>query len=169
MSTEARPFWRRTRAILAVELLALVVLVALVVWGIISSRTPPGPPILSVGTVWARATPPGATTGAVYLDIANDGGTADALVGAETPAAASVMVHRTDVTDNIATMTELGNGIAVPAGGNASLSPGGNHLMLSSLPGPLVEGTTFPITLRFNSGATISATATVRGVAATGP
>lgn len=169
MSTEAKPLWRRSRAILAIELLALAALVIAVVWGITASRAPAGPAILSVGTAWARATPPGAQAAAVYFDIANDGGTADVLVGAETPAAGSVMVHRTEVTNDIVTMAELGDGIAVPAGGNASLSPGSNHLMLSSLPGPLVQGTTFPITLRFGSGATIAAVVTVVGAAATGP
>ncbi|MCW5715986.1 MAG: copper chaperone PCu(A)C [Bauldia sp.] len=169
MSTDARPLWRRTRAILAIEIAALVVLVVLVVLGVSGSRTPAGPPVLSVGSVWARATPPGAATASVYLEITNDGGTGDVIVGADTPAAGSVMVHQTEVTDNIATMTELGNGIAIPAGGSVSLSPGGNHLMLSSLPGPLVEGTTFPISLRFGSGATISTTVTVLGAAATGP
>jgi len=169
MSTEARPLRQRARAILAIEVAALVVLAILVVVGVSASRAPAGPPILSIGTVWARATPPGITTASVYFDIANDGGTADVLVGAETPAAGSVMVHRTDVTDNIATMAEVSAGVRVPANGTASLSPGGNHLMLSDLPAPLAEGSTFPITLRFSSGATIAATITVLGAAATGP
>jgi copper(I)-binding protein len=169
MSTEAKPLWRRSRAILAVELAVLAVLAAVVVWSIVANRAPAGPAVLSAGAVWARATPPGAATAAVYLVITNDGGTADVLVGAETPAAANVMVHRTAIANDIATMTELGDGIAVPAGGTAALAPGGNHLMLSSLPGPLIEGTTFPITLRFESGATIAAEVPVLGAAATGP
>lgn len=40
-------------------------------------------------------------------------------------------------------------GFVVPAGGEASLAPGGLHLMLVNLKGRLFEGTTFPMTLVF--------------------
>lgn len=46
-----------------------------------------------VTKAWARATPPGATTGAVYLTIESKGATADRLLTITSPAAGSAMLQ----------------------------------------------------------------------------
>ena len=48
-------------------------------------------------------------------------------------------------------------GPPVPAGGRATFSPGGYHLMLMGLTRPLKAGDAVPVTLTFASGAKVSA------------
>ncbi|MEP7183280.1 MAG: copper chaperone PCu(A)C, partial [Betaproteobacteria bacterium] len=48
---------------------------------------------LTIDHPYARATPPGAKSGAAYLTVGNKGATADKLVDASTPAAKFVEIH----------------------------------------------------------------------------
>ena len=54
------------------------------------------------------------------------------------------------------TMTDTSR-IAVPAGGQATLQPGGDHVMLTALEQPLEAGTTVDLTFTFSSGTTLEA------------
>ncbi|MEG8019573.1 copper chaperone PCu(A)C [Sphingomonas sp. LR55] len=49
-------------------------------------------------------------------------------------------------------MRQLVDGLAVPAGGTATLAPSGNHIMLIGLKSPLKAGERVPATLRFARG-----------------
>ena len=116
---------------------------------------------------WARATPPGLTVGAAYLTLT--GGTkADRLVGASTPRANMVQVHVTVESNGVAGMREA-DGIDVPAGRIVVLGPGGAHLMLMGLDGPLVAGQQLPLTLEFEHAGRIDIVATVRPADDPGP
>lgn len=117
---------------------------------------------------WARATPPGATVGAGYLEIRNTGRSADRLVGASTPAAAMVQVHEIRVADGEMQMREVGV-LEIPAGGSVRLEPGGLHLMLMDLTAPLVTGTTVPVTLEFDVAGRIPVELAVAPPGAPGP
>lgn len=169
MTSSDRPLWQNRRTLLRLEVLALLVLAAVVVAFVIANRTPAGPPVISVSDIWVRATAPGAANGAVYLTIGNEGGRTDYLVSAETPVAAAVVIHQTNIANDVATMTEMTNGVAVGVNADAVFAPGGSHLMLTGLAGPLVEGTTFPITLVFGTAGRLEATVSVRGISAAGP
>ena len=50
---------------------------------------------------------------------------------------------------NVMQMRKLKDGLEIPAGGSAELSPGGTHLMLIDLSAPLKEGDMVPVTLDF--------------------
>ena len=160
---------QRRALVFGAEALVLGVIAWLVIAGVVANRTPAGPPVIAVSDVWARATPPGATTGAVYFTIANTGGTADALVRATTSAAGSIIIHRTNVVDDRATMEAMPGGLAADRGGETVLEPGGAHLMLVDLTAPLVEGTAIPVTLDFVEAGRIEVEAIVLGVGAMGP
>jgi copper(I)-binding protein len=161
---------RQRRALVyGVEALVLGVIAWLVVAGVVANRAPAGPPVIAVSDVWARATPPGATTGAVYLTIANTGGTADTLVRASTSVAGSVVIHRTSVAEDRATMEAMPGGLAAGHDSETVLAPGGAHLMLVDLVAPLVEGTIVPVTLDFVAAGRIVVEAIVLGVGAMGP
>lgn len=107
---------------------------------------------LEVRDAWARATPPGAGVAAVYLTIVG-GDVADRLVGAKTDRAAMTQVHSVTEMDGMARMREAG-GVDVPPRASVLLAPGGLHLMLMDLTGPLVAGQPFVVTLTFERSGT---------------
>jgi copper(I)-binding protein len=119
---------------------------------------------------WARATPPGAPTGAAYLTIMNHGPEADVLVAASSPAAERVEFHETTMNGGVMRMRPATNGVAVPAHGTIVLKPdGGYHLMLSGLKAPLRSGTMLPVTLRFAKAGPIDVVFAVEPIGARGP
>jgi copper(I)-binding protein len=103
-----------------------------------------------VSGAWARATPPGATVGAIYLRI-EGGAEADRLIGAATVRAARVEFHGTGEIDGVVRMRATA-AIEVPAGRQIELAPQGPHLMLLGLTAPLRAGERLPLTLRFERG-----------------
>jgi periplasmic copper chaperone A len=103
---------------------------------------------------WTRPAPAGATGGG-FLVIRNGGSTPVTLVSARTPAARSVSLHQTTVTGGIARMSALPRGLTVAAGATTALAPGGYHLMLEGLTGPLIAGGRAPLTLVFSNGQTV--------------
>lgn len=119
-------------------------------------------PSMKVEGAWARATPPGAATGAIYLTVVNDSASTDRLVGASTPAAAKAEPHAMSMKGGIMTMRPAKDGLAVPARGVLMLAPSGDHLMLTGLKGPLKTGAKIPLTLRFASATLIKVEIPVR-------
>ncbi len=98
---------------------------------------------------YARASRPGAPAGAAFMTIRNAGTSADRLVAARSPAAATVQIH-THVDDGgIMRMQEVEGGIPIPAGGAHALSRGGDHVMLMGVTQELVDGQAVPLTLVF--------------------
>lgn len=126
------------------------------------------PPALT--DAWVRATPPGARTAAAYLTIAN-AGEADRLLGATTPAARSVEVHAHTTEGGMQRMVRLPE-LALPAGETVRLVPGGPHLMLIDITGPLAAGAHVTLSLQFAAAGTHVVEAPVidaRGDAAPAP
>jgi copper(I)-binding protein len=108
---------------------------------------------LTITGAWVRATPPGARTAAAYLTIANDGA-ADTLLGAATPSARTVEVHTHVAEGGLQRMVELKE-LTLPPAQAVVLEPGGQHLMLIDLAGPLAAGTNVALSLRFAAAGTI--------------
>ena len=100
-----------------------------------------------VTDAWCRPTPSGARAGACYVTLTAR--TADRLVGIATPAAATTQIHDMTTTGGVMRMSEMTGGLPLPAGEAVTLAPGGRHLMLTGLTGPLVEGTRVTLTLDF--------------------
>lgn len=106
---------------------------------------------LRVDHPYATPTPPGAANGAAYLrGIRNTGDQADRLVGASTPVAHNVEIHRSVIdAQNVMRMRAI-DGIDIPPKAELQLRHGGeHHLMLIGLRQPLKDGERFPMTLRF--------------------
>ncbi|MBD8548581.1 copper chaperone PCu(A)C [Sphingomonas sp. CFBP 8760] len=104
---------------------------------------------ITAAGAWSRATSSRASIGAGYVTVRNTGAQADRLVSATSPRAAKVEIHTMSLDDGIMRMRPLPNGLEVPAGGEALLAPGGNHIMLIGLKSPLKAGERVPATLRF--------------------
>jgi len=61
------------------------------------------------------------------------------------------------------------DGLAIPAGQPVTLKPGGEHIMLMGLNGPLREGQSFPLTLTFEKAGAREVTVAVEKAGAAGP
>jgi copper(I)-binding protein len=96
-----------------------------------------------------RATPGDAKVGAGYFAVRNIGPTPDRLVAIESPAAGRVEIHALGAENGIASMPERTDGLPVPAGVEATLSPGSNHVIFVDLKTPFRTGETVPETLIF--------------------
>ena len=119
---------------------------------------------LRVSSAWARATPPGAQVGAVYLRI--DGAAApDRLLGGSSPRARSVGLHEVEVVSGVSRMRPR-DGLDIPAGARVELAPQGLHLMLVGLETPLRAGETVPLTLRFERAGEVTIRIEVRATTA---
>lgn len=110
---------------------------------------------LLIHHVWARATPPSAKTGAVYLAITNSGASLDVLREISTPVAASAMIHRTTLENGVMKMSHVMS-LEIPAGTTVEFAPGGYHAMLMGLTAPLMTGSGFDITLRFEKAGEVT-------------
>jgi len=122
------------------------------------------PPV--VEDAWARATPPAAKTGAVYLALTAD--TDDRLVGAASPAAREVQIHTHVAEGGMSRMVQLPE-LALPRGSRVQLEPGGLHLMLIDLARPLVAGESIEVTLNLASGDRVELAVPVLDARAAGP
>ena len=116
---------------------------------------------------WARATPPGASTGAVYMTLTSPAG--DKLTGASSPVADGTSVHEMRMAGNVMQMRAVKGGLALPAGEPVTLAPGGYHLMLEGLKGPLKPGGAVPIHLTFQKAPPLDVTVQVQPIGAAGP
>ena len=121
---------------------------------------------ISVEHVWARASAGKATTGATYLTV-TDNGRPDSLVGASTPIAATAELHET-INDNGVMKMRPVPALALQPGKPVTFMPGGFHIMLTGLKGPLKAGGSFPLTLTFEHSQPITVTANVEAVGGAG-
>lgn len=117
---------------------------------------------ISVSNAWVRQPPPSAQVAAGYMQIANHGPGDDRLVTVETDAATRVEIHEMDEVDGIMRMRELSGGLAVPAGAQVDLVPGGYHLMLMQPREGLEAGQQVEATLVFEAAGRMDVTFEVR-------
>lgn len=122
---------------------------------------------VKVENAWARATPAGASTAAIYLTV--EAPTADKLVSVATPAAQEAELHTMSMENGVMKMRALPGGIDLPAGQKVTLKPGGMHIMLSALTGPLKEGESVPLTLTFAKSGAQQISVPVEKIGAMGP
>ena len=113
---------------------------------------------IQVEQPYVRAVPPGQPNSAAFMTLHNQGREGNALVGASSPAAEVVELHTHIIEEGMMKMRRVAQ-IELPARGAAVLKPGGLHIMLIGLKGPLTPGQTIPLTLKFADGSesTISA------------
>lgn len=119
---------------------------------------------IEIGHPWARATPSGATTGAVYMTLKNQTSSGDRLTGGSSPVADTVQIHEMKVENGVMHMRELPNGLAVPAKGSVTLKPGSYHVMLIGLKQPLKKGEHFPLALTFEKAGSVAVDVRVEGI-----
>lgn len=121
---------------------------------------------LRIEAPWTRAALEG-RQGAGFMTIRNTGAAADRLVSASSPVAGRVELH-THIRDGDVMRMRPVQDIPVPAGGSATLAPGGLHLMFMGLNRALVAGETIPVTLRFAEAGEVTVQLRVQAAGARG-
>lgn len=124
---------------------------------------------LEISGAFSRATLPNAPVGAGYLTITNTGASDDRLVSATSPAAGMAQIHAMKMEGDVMKMTELPDGLAIPAGGSVTLAPGGFHIMFMDLKRAFTEGGTIPVTLTFENAGTVDIELAVGAINADAP
>jgi hypothetical protein len=112
-------------------------------------------PPVAVTQAWSRPAAAG-MTGAGFLTLINRGKAAQSVVGAESPLARRVEIHRSSMDGGIMRM-RAETRVAVPAGGQVTFAPGGLHLMLVGLNRSLNIGDRVPVTLALAGGGKVKA------------
>lgn len=123
---------------------------------------------LRIADPWARATPGKARTGAAYVTISNRGETVDKVIALSTPAARKAELHAHQMQDNVMRMRRVG-ALEVRPGEPSIMRPGGLHIMLKGLRGPLRRGGSFDLTLTFERAGAVTVQVEVLGIGAMGP
>lgn len=128
-----------------------------------ATDTTTAPAAITVSAIDAKAfaTAPGATTGAVFLTLINNGTETDKLVGASTDVASTVEIHESSVSPTGTMEMRKVDGVEIGAGQQATLSPEGYHIMLMGLTAPLTQGQMFTVTLDFDKSADVVVPVTV--------
>ncbi|MEO8137944.1 MAG: copper chaperone PCu(A)C [Betaproteobacteria bacterium] len=120
---------------------------------------------VKVENAWVRGAVPGQLATGAFVDLTS---ARDAtLVKVESPVAAVVEVHASEMKDGMMTMRAAAP-LKLPAGKQVRLAPGGNHIMLMDLKQPVKNGESVPISLTVEYAdakrETIEVSAQVRGL-----
>lgn len=122
---------------------------------------------IDIHNPWARASAGMAKAGAAFMEIKNDAGAADRLVGASADVSEVAELHTHIREGDVMKMRRV-DAIDVPANGMADLKPGGLHVMFMGLTAPLKEGDSFPLTLTFENAGDITVEVVVKKAGAMG-
>jgi copper(I)-binding protein len=118
---------------------------------------------------WARQSPKGAQVAAGYMTIINNGKQDDRLIKATAEISATAQIHDMKMEGDVMKMTEMAEGIVIPAGGSVVLKPKSLHIMFLGLKTPVEEGQVFAGTLTFEKAGTVDIEYEVSGMTATTP
>lgn len=110
---------------------------------------------------WARASIGMVPNSAAYMTIHNRGSEPERLVAVSASVGVRAELHDHVMDGEVARMQQVG-AIEIPAGGTATLAPGGLHIMLMRLAEPLAAGDSIDLTLSFERAGNLEVEAEVR-------
>ena len=116
-----------------------------------------------IADAWARTTLGPVRNSAAYMTLTNLGAEPDRLLAADSPAARKAELHVHLQDGGIVRMRPVA-AIEVAPGDNTVLQPGGLHVMLIDLEGPLAPGDHLTLTLSFEAGGEVTLDLPVRGL-----
>ncbi len=114
-----------------------------------ASAPEPSPAVVQVADALCRPTPNGRDVTGCYVTLT--AGRDDRLVSASSPRAREAQIHEMKAEGGMMRMSELPDGLPLPAGETVRLAPGGDHIMLYGLDAPLREGDQVSLVLNFES------------------
>ena len=134
---------------LGAVVLALAAFAGVYVFGILGTPMDSDTPFRIEGG-YVRSVGASAMAGGAYMVIHNQSGVDDRLVGVQTDASDMAELHgHTENASGVMMMRPIEGGILIPAGGQAVLERGGDHVMMMGLHSDLTDGSQVRITLRF--------------------
>jgi periplasmic copper chaperone A len=125
---------------------------------------------IHISQPWARATPKGASSGAAYLTITNNGTTPDRLnfcVASDT--SRQCQIHRMSMENDVMKMRPMKDGLEIKPGETVTFKPGGFHMMFVDLKHPLETGLIETATLQFEKAGTLKVEFPVLAMGAAAP
>ena len=116
---------------------------------LLASCSKSGAPDIRISDAWARETAAGQTAGAAYMSIDNRGAGDDRLIGVVHPAPGKRLAQPKVTYGGCLGFGGMGSGLALPAGTEVKLNPGGSHVMITGLSAPLRKGDVVKLRLQF--------------------
>jgi copper(I)-binding protein len=124
---------------------------------------------IHIAQPWVRATPKGASSGAGYLTVTNNGSAPDRLTCAGTDAAAQCQIHTMSMENGAMKMRPVEGGLEIKPGETVTLKPGSSHMMFVKLKHPLETGKTVEATLQFEKAGMVKIEMPVVAMGAAAP
>jgi copper(I)-binding protein len=118
---------------------------------------------------WARATPKGASSGAAYMTITNNGNASDRVSCVLSDASAECQIHSMTVEGGVMKMRPVEGGLEIKPGQTVTLKPSGFHFMLVNLKHPLERGKEVKATLKFEKAGTIDVECPIAAIGTSAP
>ena len=124
--------------------------------GLLIGTSLAGEPPVKIEQGWVRAVPPSSVDTAAYMTMVNSSDQPLRLTGGSTPVAQKLMLmvttKKTISGQELMGMKEVDT-LTIPAHGQLTLSPEGDHLMLTALQEHPKPGQNVKVTLHFEPGA----------------
>lgn len=158
---------KQKSGVFAIVLACIVVLAALVFLGVVLKHQADGKSMFAqeatptegvvVEGAYVRSNGASAKAGAAFMVIKNYNATDDRLIAVTTDVANKAELHtHIEGHDGVMLMRPDKDGFEVPAGGDAHLKRGGDHVMMMGLKHALKQGDTVSITLTFEKAGEIT-------------
>jgi len=124
---------------------------------------------IHISQPWARATPKGASAGAAYMTITNNGKTADRVTCVSSDASAECQIHTMTMDNGVMKMRPVEGGLEIKPGETVTLKPSSLHVMLLNLKHQLEQGNMVEATLKFENAGTVKVGYPVAAIGAAAP
>ena len=124
---------------------------------------------IHISEPWARATPKGASSGAGYLTITNNGTASDHVNCVSSDASGQCQIHTMTMDNGVMKMRPVEGGLEIKPGETITLKPSGSHIMLMHLKHPLEQGKMVAATLLFEKAGTVKIEIPVAAIGAAAP
>jgi periplasmic copper chaperone A len=124
---------------------------------------------IHISEPWARATPKGASSGAGYMTITNNGTASDRVNCVSSDASGQCQIHTMTMDNGVMKMRPVEGGLEIKPGETIMLKPSGSHIMLMHLKHPLEQGKMVEATLQFENAGTVKIEFPVEAIGAAAP
>ena len=124
---------------------------------------------IHIAQPWARATPKGASSGAGYMTVTNNGTTPDRLSCVSTDAAAKCQIHTMTMEGGVMKMRPVEDGLEIKPGETVMLKPSSLHVMFVDLKHPLEQGKMVEATFKFEKAGTVDVEFPIAAIGAAMP
>jgi len=124
---------------------------------------------IHIAQPWARATPKGASSGAGYMTVTNNGTTPDRMTCVSSDAAAQCQIHSMSMEGGVMKMRPVEGGLEIKPGETITLKPGGLHVMFVDLKHALEQGKMVEAKLKFDKAGTVDVAYPIAAIGAAAP